>query len=103
MLATVTGFADLPEALATVAELAATEPHLAADIYLTWAGQPADADAMAAELREILSAAELPGTLSRVTTTVVGRSSAAMHHIFTFRPSPAGLTEDWLIRGLHPG
>ncbi len=107
LLATVTDVAELPAALATVAEVAAAEPNkdvtLVADIYLTWVGQPADADAMAARLREILCAAELPGTLSRITTTVVGRSSAAMHHIFTFRPSAAGLAEDWLIRGLHPG
>lgn len=25
-----------------------------------------------------------------------------MHHHFTFRPSLSGLTEDRLIRGLHP-
>jgi acetyl/propionyl-CoA carboxylase alpha subunit/acetyl-CoA carboxylase carboxyltransferase component len=106
VVATVTGFAELSKALTTVVEVAAAEPDppaLVADIHLTWAGQPADPDSMAAELRTVLSAAVLPSRLHRVTTTVVGRSSAAIHHIFTFRPSSAGLTEEWLIRGLHPG
>ena len=59
---------------------------LVADVYLTWAGQPADADAMAAELREVLAAAALPEQVRRVTMTVAGRRGAAMHHHFTFRP-----------------
>ena len=106
ILATVTDFGELAGALAMVAELAAAEPDstaLVADIHLTWDGQPADADTMAARLRAVLSAVVLPTRLHRVTTTVVGRSAAAIHHHFTFRPSSAGLTEEWLIRGLHPG
>jgi acetyl/propionyl-CoA carboxylase alpha subunit/acetyl-CoA carboxylase carboxyltransferase component len=106
VLATVTDFGELSEVLITVAEVAAAEPDstaLVADIYLAWADQPADADGMAAKLLAELSAAVLPSRLHRVTTTVVGRSSAAIHHIFTFRPSSAGLTEERLIRGLHPG
>ncbi len=73
-----------------------------ADIYLTWADQPDDPDAMAAELGGVLAAGQLPSQLRRVTTTVAGRSGAVMHHHFTFRPSPAGITEERLIRGLHP-
>jgi acetyl/propionyl-CoA carboxylase alpha subunit/acetyl-CoA carboxylase carboxyltransferase component len=106
LLATVADFGDLPEAVATVVEAAATEPDstaLVADVHLTWTGRPADEDRMATELREVLSATVLPGGLRRITTTVVGRSSATTHHIFTFRPSPSGLTEEWLIRGMHPG
>jgi len=106
VLATVTDFDELSEALTTVAEVAAAEPDstaLVADIYLACAGQLVDADSMAAKLGEVLSAAALPSRLHRVTTTVVGRSSTAIHHIFTFRLSSAGLTEEWLIRGLHPG
>src|SRR5215467_2646796 len=105
LVATVADFGDLPRALVTLAEVAAAEPAPAApaaDIYLTWADQPTDADVMAAELREALSAAALPSTLRRVTTTVAGSSGAVLHHHFTFRPSPAGLSEDRLIRGLHP-
>jgi acetyl/propionyl-CoA carboxylase alpha subunit/acetyl-CoA carboxylase carboxyltransferase component len=105
LVATVADFADLHRALATVAEVAAAQPAPAtptADIYLTWDGQPADADVMAAELREALSAAALPTNLRRITTTVAGSSGAVLQHHFTFRPSPAGLSEDRLIRGLHP-
>ena len=57
---------------------------------------------MAAELREMLATADLPGQVRRVTTTVAGRGGAVMHHHFTFRPSPAGFAEERLIRGLHP-
>ncbi len=105
LLSTVTDFADLPAALATVAEVAAAEPDetdLVADVYLTWAGQPADADAMAAELHAALAAAALPERLRRITTTVAGSSGAVLHHHFTFQPSAAGPVEDRLIRGLHP-
>jgi acetyl/propionyl-CoA carboxylase alpha subunit/acetyl-CoA carboxylase carboxyltransferase component len=105
LLATVADFGDVSEALAMVAEAAAAEPDstaLVADIYLSRSGQPTDADVMAAELRAALSAAALPSRLRRVTTTVAGSSGAVLHHHFTFRPSPTGLSEERLIRGLHP-
>ncbi|MQA11695.1 MAG: ATP-grasp domain-containing protein [Pseudonocardiaceae bacterium] len=105
LLATVADFGDLSEALATVAEVAEAEQGstaLVVDVYLTWADQPADADVMAAELREALTAAALPSRLRRVTTTVAGSGGAGLHHHFTFRPTSAGLSEERLIRGLHP-
>ncbi|WP_420813868.1 carboxyl transferase domain-containing protein [Phytoactinopolyspora endophytica] len=105
LLATVADFAELGDALTTVAESAAVEPDptvMAADVYLTWADQPADADVMAAELKTALVAAALPARLHRVTVIVAGTSGTVLHHHFTFRPSPAGLSEDRLIRGLHP-
>ncbi len=100
LLATVADFGDLPKALVAVAEMAAAEPDaaaLVADVYLTWSDAPADADGMAAELHEALSAAVLPCALHRVTLTVAGRDGH-----FTFRPSPTGPVEERLIRGLHP-
>ncbi|WP_116101889.1 carboxyl transferase domain-containing protein [Amycolatopsis thermalba] len=104
LIATVADCTGLADAVRTVAEVAAkAEPGaLVADVYLTWTGQPAEADLMAAELREVLSRVALPADLRRITTTVAGRSGSAMHHHFTFRPSSAGLTEERLIRGLHP-
>ncbi len=105
LVAAVTDFGELPEVLAAVARAAAGEPDPAAvvaDVYLTWAQQPADADAMAAQLRDALADAALPDRLSRITTTVAGSSGAALHHHFTFRPSPVGPSEERLIRGLHP-
>jgi hypothetical protein len=69
-----------------------------ADVYLTWSDQP-DPDAMAATLQEIVDRAGLLEVLKRATISVAGRTGAAMHHHFTFRP---GLGEDRVIRGLHP-
>jgi acetyl/propionyl-CoA carboxylase alpha subunit/acetyl-CoA carboxylase carboxyltransferase component len=101
VLTTAVDFPALPRAVRAIGELAPAEDTVA-DIYLTWAGQPDDPDAMAAELREVLAAQPLPSQVRRVTTIVAGRSGAVMHHHFTFRPSPAGITEERLIRGLHP-
>jgi len=102
VLTTAVDFPALPEAAAAIGELAPAE-DVVADIYLTWADQPDDPDAMAAELLEVLAARPLPAQLRRVTAIVAGRSGAVMHHHFTFRPGgSAGITEERLIRGLHP-
>ncbi|MGA6167528.1 biotin carboxylase N-terminal domain-containing protein [Amycolatopsis magusensis] len=97
----VTTAVDFPSLGAAVRALA-DKGDLVADLYLSWDGQPEDADEMAAELRKVIAAEELPSRVRRVTTTVAGRSGAVMHHHFTFRPSSAGFTEERLIRGLHP-
>ena len=101
VLTTAVDFPALPQAVRACAELAPAQ-DIVADIYLTWADQPADPDAMAARLREVLAARPLPAGLRRVTAIVAGRSGAVMHHHFTFRRSPAGISEERLIRGLHP-
>ncbi|MFG3699369.1 carboxyl transferase domain-containing protein [Micromonospora sp. NPDC047620] len=95
-------FEALGSALRGLAELADGEDAVDADIYLAWEKQPEDSDAMAAALHEVVSAHPLPSRVRRVTTTVAGRSGAVMHHHFTFRPSTTGMTEERLIRGLHP-
>ncbi|MEU7848933.1 carboxyl transferase domain-containing protein [Micromonospora parva] len=95
-------FDALGGALRGLAELAAGEDAVDADIYLGWENQPEDFDAMAAALAEVIAAHPLPPQVRRVTTTVAGRGGAVMHHHFTFRPSGDQLTEDRLIRGLHP-
>ena len=105
--------AALPGAVAALGTLAAeaTARSLVADFYVTWAGHP-DPDELAARLGELL-AASLPSSpapaarIERITFTVAGTSGIAMRHRFTFRPAGsagdgAGLTEDLLIRGLHP-
>src|SRR6185437_7885812 len=78
-----------------------------ADIYLAWEKQPEGFDAMAAALNEVVNAQPLPPQVRRVTMTVAGSGSTVMHHHITFRPSPdatsgARMTEERLIRGLHP-
>ena len=108
VLTTAVDFPALPRAVRALDGLAPAG-DVAADIYLTWDGQPDDADAMAAALRDVLAAQPLPAgraagraPLSRITAIVAGRSGAVMHHHFTFRPGPDGITEERLIRGLHP-
>jgi acetyl/propionyl-CoA carboxylase alpha subunit/acetyl-CoA carboxylase carboxyltransferase component len=95
-------FDALGRALDGLAGLAGGEQAIVADIYLAWEKQPAGFDAMAAALHEVISAHPLPDQVRRVTATVAGRGGAVMHHHFTFRPTAAGMTEDRLIRGLHP-
>ncbi|GGO32298.1 ATP-binding protein [Micromonospora parathelypteridis] len=95
-------FDALGSALRGLAELAGGEDSVDADIYLGWENQPEDFDAMAAALAEVVAAHPLPPQVRRVTATVAGRGGAVMHHHFTFRPSGDGMTEDRLIRGLHP-
>ncbi|MFI7281454.1 carboxyl transferase domain-containing protein [Micromonospora chersina] len=95
-------FDALGDALRGLAELAGGTDAVDADIYLAWEDQPEDFDAMAAALHEVVAAHPLPRQVRRVTTTVAGRAGAVMHHHFTFRASDTGMTEDRLIRGLHP-
>ncbi|WP_245648056.1 carboxyl transferase domain-containing protein [Micromonospora rosaria] len=96
------GFDALGSALRGLAELADGEAAIDADIYLAWENQPADSEAMATALHEVVSAHPLPHPVRRLTLAVAGRSGAVMHHHFTFRPSTTGMTEERLIRGLHP-
>jgi acetyl/propionyl-CoA carboxylase alpha subunit/acetyl-CoA carboxylase carboxyltransferase component len=95
-------FDALGSALRGLAELAAGEDAVDADIYLAWEKQPEDFDAMAAALHDVINAQPLPAQVRRLTATVAGSGGAVMHHHFTFRPSATGMTEERLIRGLHP-
>jgi acetyl/propionyl-CoA carboxylase alpha subunit/acetyl-CoA carboxylase carboxyltransferase component len=103
LVSTAVGFDALGAALRGLAEVAETAgDDIDADIYLAWEKQPEGSDAMAAALHEVVSAHPLPGQVRRLTTTVAGSGGAVMHHHFTFRPSTTGMTEERLIRGLHP-
>ncbi|MEV1178358.1 carboxyl transferase domain-containing protein, partial [Nonomuraea sp. NPDC049784] len=102
LVSSAVSFETLGSALRGLAELAGGENAIDADIYLAWERQPEDSDAMAAALLEIVSAHPLPNQVRRITATVAGRGGAVMHHHFTFRPSATGMTEQRLIRGLHP-
>ncbi|MFI1379415.1 carboxyl transferase domain-containing protein [Embleya sp. NPDC020886] len=95
-------FDELGDVLRGLAETAAGEEAVEADVYLAWEKQPADPDAMAAALREVLDANPLSNPVRRITATVAGRGGAVMHHHFTFRPTGTGMAEERLIRGLHP-
>jgi acetyl/propionyl-CoA carboxylase alpha subunit/acetyl-CoA carboxylase carboxyltransferase component len=103
LISTAVGFDALGAALRGLAAVAgAAEGGVDADIYLAWEKQPESSDAMAAALHEVVSAHPLPSQVRRLTATVAGRGGAVMHHHFTFRPSTTGMSEERLIRGLHP-
>ncbi|HYH26351.1 MAG TPA: carboxyl transferase domain-containing protein [Blastococcus sp.] len=95
-------------ALAGAAEHVADPPHLLVDLYLSWPDSPADADTMAAEVRDVLDAVVPLRTVRRVTVTVTTPEGDA--EALTFRPAVGGsgagdgdgLVEDRIIRGLHP-
>ncbi|MFT4200882.1 carboxyl transferase domain-containing protein [Gordonia sp. (in: high G+C Gram-positive bacteria)] len=101
LVSAATSFAGLDQAICGLAELVDGTSSVDADIYVSWDDQPTDIDEMAAQLHEVVSARLLPHQVHRVTVTVAGPAEA-MHHHFTFRPSATGMTEDRLIRGLHP-
>jgi acetyl/propionyl-CoA carboxylase alpha subunit/acetyl-CoA carboxylase carboxyltransferase component len=103
LVSTVADFSELAEVAETAAEAARdVSSDLVIDVYLSWSEPPADTDAMATALRDVLTEVSLPDTIRRVTVSVGARSGAALHHHFTFRPAPGGLEEERLIRGLHP-
>ncbi len=102
LVSTAVSFDALGGALRGLAQLANGEQSIDADVYLSWEKQPEDSDAMATALHEALSVYPLPDQVRRLTATVAGRNGAVMHHHFTFRPSPTGMAEERLIRGLHP-
>ena len=105
LVSTAIGFDSLGAALRGLAEVASgAADEVDADVYLAWEKQPEGFDAMAAALHEVLNAQPLPSQVRRVTMTVAGSGRAVMHHHFTFRPSgsDAGMSEERLIRGLHP-
>jgi acetyl/propionyl-CoA carboxylase alpha subunit/acetyl-CoA carboxylase carboxyltransferase component len=103
LVALMTPVRDLPAMLAEVGRLAGEvdEPRtLLVDLYVSWPDRPADADAVAAELRGMVGSLATTPSLRRVTVTVSGPGGDV--ETVTFRPSGDGLAEDRLIRGMHP-
>ncbi|MFG1993833.1 carboxyl transferase domain-containing protein [Actinoplanes sp. NPDC048988] len=103
VITTAVRFDRLDAAIRGLAELAGDTDAAHADVYVAWEGQPADLDEAAARLEETIGRHRLPASLRRITATIAGRRGAVTHHHFTFRPGGGRrLTEDRLIRGLHP-
>ncbi len=71
------------------------------DLYLSWPGRPADADAMSEQLRTALEQAPWVTGIRRVTVTMCGETVDS-HHRFTFRPADGGLAEELVVRDMHP-
>ena len=101
-------FPALGAGLDGLASLAGAGAPLDADIYLSWESRPEEPDAIAAVLSELVNTRPWPDRVRRITFAIAGRGGAVMQQHFTFRPAEAGtpsatgMTEDRLIRGLHP-
>ena len=94
---------ELPEALDALTrqlEDVADPANVVVDLYLSWPDRPQDDDELADRLRELLSAAPGLQRGRRVTATVCTPEGEV--EPITFRPSPQGLSEERVIRGLHP-
>ena len=94
----VTAFADHAETL--------PEDQLAVlDLYAQHPGSSPTRDEIASWLRAALAEVRTPQALHRIVVAVAeprrGRGMSAID-LFTFRPGPAGLVEDEVLRGLHP-
>jgi len=103
LVALMASMADLPAALASLTRLVegVTDPSsLVLDLYLSWPDRPADSDVLSAQLRETLAAVPPLRRGRRVTVTVCTPGGDVEH--VTFRPSPEGLSEERVVRGLHP-
>ena len=96
--------ADLPAALTALEQLVAdvADPaSLVVDLYLSWPDRPADTDALVEQLRTVLARSEPLRRGRRVTATVCTPEGEV--EPITFRPAADdGLTEERVIRGLHP-
>ncbi|MGI8593242.1 MAG: carboxyl transferase domain-containing protein [Solirubrobacteraceae bacterium] len=103
LITTLAEASELGAAASAVAVLARDAPasETVVDFYLSWSEPPPDEDAMSAELRAALTAAQLPRTVQQVAVAVSARGGADMHQ-FTFRPADGDLTEERVTRGLHP-
>jgi acetyl-CoA carboxylase carboxyltransferase component len=94
---------DLPGALEEVVRRSADvpEPHTRLlDLYVAWPDRPANGDDLVARLHEMLAPLEPLAAMRRVTVTVCAEGREV--EVVTFRPSPDGLAEDRIIRGMHP-
>jgi acetyl/propionyl-CoA carboxylase alpha subunit/acetyl-CoA carboxylase carboxyltransferase component len=103
LLALMVGIDALPSALSSLGASAAELPDPSStivDLYLSWPDRPADADAMAAQLRDMIDGVPPLRAARRVTVTVCTPGGDV--DAVTFRPSPDGPAEERIVRGLHP-
>ncbi|HEU5266446.1 MAG TPA: biotin carboxylase N-terminal domain-containing protein, partial [Jatrophihabitans sp.] len=71
------------------------------DLYLSWPDAPEDADDCSTGLAERLSPVAFAQDVRRVAVGVCAGPGRPVGY-FTLRPSPDGLVEDALVRGMHP-
>jgi acetyl/propionyl-CoA carboxylase alpha subunit/acetyl-CoA carboxylase carboxyltransferase component len=104
LIATIADYDDLPGASAALTALAekANDPaNVVIDIYLAWLDAPADGDEVSTALRAALEHQPPLAVGRRVTVTVASLGDGPVQQ-FTYRPSADGLSEERVIRDLHP-
>ena len=95
------GLAGVLTSVQSIADELGDPTHLVIDLYLAWQDAPEDSDEMSALLRAPLSNVAACNGGRRVTVTVFDRGGARVRQV-TFRPSSEGLTEELVIRDMHP-
>ena len=103
-----TDLSDLSGAAAAIADHVRSLPtghKFEVDFYAEYEDEPPPEDELAERLASVLAGAGLPAGIERVVVAVAeprrGRGMSAVD-LFTYRPAAGGLTEDKVLRGLHP-
>jgi acetyl/propionyl-CoA carboxylase alpha subunit/acetyl-CoA carboxylase carboxyltransferase component len=71
------------------------------DLYLSWPGAPESVTEMSVTLQRVLIALPYAARVRRTAVAVCPGGERPVSY-FTFRPSPDGVVEDDLVRGVHP-
>ena len=71
------------------------------DLYLSWPGAPDSVAELSVALQGLMSALPFARRVRRTAVAVCPGGERPVSY-FTFRPSPDGVFEDGLIRGVHP-
>ncbi|MGV8973596.1 MAG: biotin carboxylase N-terminal domain-containing protein [Rhodoglobus sp.] len=71
------------------------------DLYLSWPGAPDSVTEMSLALQGLLAALPFAHRVRRTAVAVCPGGERPVSY-FTFRPSPQGVFEDDLVRGVHP-
>jgi acetyl/propionyl-CoA carboxylase alpha subunit/acetyl-CoA carboxylase carboxyltransferase component len=71
------------------------------DLYLYWSAAPEAPDQASAELAQVLGELSVSRDVRRIAVAVCPGGGRPVSY-FTFRPADGGLTEDNLVRGVHP-
>ncbi|MBJ8348037.1 biotin carboxylase N-terminal domain-containing protein, partial [Antrihabitans sp. YC2-6] len=96
-----TSYDELRESLSVIDGLAGATPEdLAVDLYLAWNDAPIDGDVLSAAVQEVVAAHPASATWRRVTLTVFAANNSIQQ--ITLRGTGTGLTEDRIIRDMHP-
>ncbi|AKU15054.1 carboxyl transferase domain-containing protein [Luteipulveratus mongoliensis] len=92
----------LAQGIATRLGRRGDEQQAVVDLYLSWPDAPEDADQVSADLAQRLAALGINSDARRVAVAVCTTGSGPVGY-FTFRPDEdGGMSEDRLVRGVHP-